>query len=208
MPLIATEGESKPRVQCPAGTHVARCISVIDLGTQRLNYMGQDKDLRKIRITWETPDEQAVFKEENGEQPFVLSKEYTLSLFEKANLRHDLEAWRGKAFTKEELKGFDIFNLLNVPCLLGVIHKPSKDGSKVYANVSAISKLAKGMTCPDAINPLVKYSVDDGRNETFESLPDWLKEKIINCREWTEGEPTTPEREVDGEDDNDPEIPF
>ena len=51
------------------------------------------------------PDEKAIFDEEKGLQPFVLSKGHTLSLYEKANLRHNLESWRGKQFTAEEWPG-------------------------------------------------------------------------------------------------------
>lgn len=191
MPLYATEGESKPKQLPPAGTHVARCFSVIDLGTQMLNYMGDEKLLHKIRVTWELPDELTVFKEENGEQPFVVSKDYTLSLFKKANLRQDLESWRGKAFTAEELKGFDIFTLLGAPCLLSVIHKTTENG-KTFANVTTVSKPPKGTTVPKQINESVQFSIDDGRNEVFTNLPEWLKKKIEESQEWTKTDPTDP----------------
>lgn len=206
-PLLATEGESKPRQLPPAGTHIGRCFSVIDLGTQSMDYMGQSKELRKIRVTWELPDERAVFNEDKGEQPFVLSKDYTLSLYEKANLRHDLESWRGRQFTADELKGFDIFTLLGHPCLLSVIHKTT-EGGKTFANVTTVSKLAKGMTCSPQVNPLIRFAVDDGRNEVFETLPKWLQEKIENCAEWNEPVGATtpgPSKSSDGDDD---EIPF
>jgi hypothetical protein len=207
--LIATEGESKPKQLPPAGTHVARCYSVIDLGTQTTEYMGTEKTLRKIRITWELPNETAVFKDEAGEQPFVISKDYTLSLYEKANLRHDLESWRGKQFTEKELQGFDIFTLLGVPCMLTVIHK-SKEGGKTYANVTGVGKLAKGMQCPDQINKTVQFSIDDGRDGVFATFPDWLREKIQKCAEWNEKEENGDGFEADpfNDDDDGDSIPF
>ena len=198
MPLIASEGEGKQRQQPPAGTHVARCVSVIDLGTQP----GVFGSKRKVRISWETPDETAVFDSQKGEQPFMLSKEYTLSLYEKANLRHDLESWRGKAFIPDELKGFDIFDLLGTPCLISVIHKPSADGSKVYANVSSISKLAKGMTIAAQINPSVKYSIEDGANAVFDSLPGWLQKKILDADESKNVGNTEPAEATEAADEN------
>ena len=205
MPLIATEGESKPKQLPPPGTHVARCYSVIDLGTQP----GTFGPKRKIRITWELPDETAVFQEDKGPQPFVVSKEYTLSLYEKANLRHDLESWRGKQFTTDELKGFDIFTLIDVPCLLTIIHKTKEGGGKTYANVSSISKLAKGMTVSARINPLVRYSIDDKSNTVFLSLPEWMRKKIEEAEEWNESA-VTEERERDpfDEDGDGEPIPF
>lgn len=205
MPLIATEGESKPKQLPPAGTHVARCYSVVDLGTQTLEYMGSTKELRKVRVTWELPDELAVFDEEKGEQPFVLSREYTLSLYEKANLRHDLESWRGKQFTAQELAGFDIFTLIGAPCLLSVIHKTSDKG-KTFANVTTVSKLPKGMNCPEAINPTVAYAITDFDGGAFNALPKWLQDKCKESKEWISG-PDLDQREQD-EDDSDPGIPF
>lgn len=181
MPIIASEGESKPKQIPPVGTHPARCYSVIDLGTQSTPF----GESHKVRITWELPTETAVFDEKKGEQPFVVSKEYTLSLYEKANLRHDLESWRGKAFTEEQLSGFDIASLLGVPCLLAVIHKTT-DKNKTYANVGAVSAIPKGMKVPEQINPSIQYSIGEGRSETFKSLPDWLQKKIEGSFEFSD----------------------
>lgn len=195
MSILANEGESKPKQLPPAGTHVARCFSIIDLGTQATPF----GETRKIRITWELPDEVAVFKEENGEQPFVVSKEYTLSLYEKANLRHDLEAWRGKQFNESELKGFDISKLIGVPCLLAVVHKTTDKG-KTYANISSVSSLAKGMTCVKQVNPSVEYSINDGDNAVYKAFPEWLRTKISGAQEWGEVPPDD-FRETDLPDD-------
>jgi hypothetical protein len=166
--------------------------------------MGEEKDLHQVRVTWELPEEKAVFKEENGEQPFVLSKDYTLSLYEKANLRKDLESWRGKQFTEEELAGFDISKLIGVPCLLSVVHKTTQKG-KTFANISSVSSLAKGMTCAKQINPSVEYSIADGGNDVFRTFPKWLQQKIEEAHEWGNGhgEPPAP-----APADDDDEIPF
>ena len=112
MPLIATAPKNTDYSPIEAGTYLARCVQVIDLGTQTIEYMGELKQYRKVRLAFETPTETKIFKEENGEQPYMLSKEYTLSLGDKANLRADIESWRGKTFTQEELEGFDLANIL------------------------------------------------------------------------------------------------
>ena len=79
---------------------------------------------------WELPTEIKVFKDENGEQPCVISKEYTLSMAEKANLRIAFKIMAVKIFTEDEAKSFDITKLLGVPCMINIIHKTSKDGLK------------------------------------------------------------------------------
>lgn len=183
---ITAENTGTSRELIPAGNYIARCYSMIEIGTIRENYMGKEKDLHKVRITWELPYELKIFDEAKGEQPLVISKEYTLSLYEKANLRKELESWRGKAFTEDEAKKFDITKLIGVPCMLNIIHKPSeKDPSKIYERISAISPLAKGTTCPTQINPSFVLSYDEWSDKKYQALPDYLKEKIKASKQFS-----------------------
>lgn len=76
-------------------------------------------------------------------KPFIVQKRYTASLHEKSKLRPELESWRGRAFTEDELKEFDLEKLLGANCLLNVAHVV-KDG-KTYANVTAVMPLKRGM---------------------------------------------------------------
>ena len=169
----------------PAGNYVARCYQMIHIGSVMENYEGQPKLQNKVRIGWELPTELKVFKEENGEQPCVTSKEYTLSMNEKATLRKTLASWRGKDFSEEEAKSFDITKLLGVPCMLNIIHKPSKDNSKTYAEIGSISPLPKGFECPPQINKTILLDYDNFSNEIFETLPDFIKDKIKTSLEYT-----------------------
>ncbi len=73
----------------------------------------------------------------------------TATLNEKSRLRPFLEAWRGKRFTAEELKGFDPDVLLGVNATIQILHVTKND--KVYDNISTIMKAAKGA-------PLLKVS--------------------------------------------------
>ena len=179
---IVAEKNSTPRTLAPAGNHIARCYSMIHIGTVDTDYMGELKQLNKVQITWELPNELHVFKEENGEQPFVISKEYTLSMHEKANLRKDLESWRGKGFTEMEAESFDITNLLSIPCMLNVIHKTSQKGND-YATVSGITPVPKGLDCPEQINPSFEFNFFEEFGN-LEKLPEWLRDKIKKTPEY------------------------
>ena len=75
---ITAKNESKPRELIPAGNYIARCYQMLQIGTVEEEYKGEKKMQEKVRISWELPTELKVFKEENGEQPLVISKEYTL----------------------------------------------------------------------------------------------------------------------------------
>ena len=141
MAIIASNNGGTSYEPIASGSYAARCYSMIHIGTIEENIMGTNKKLNKVRITWELPTELKVFKEENGEQPQVISKEFTLSLHEKATLRNFLKNWRGKDFTDDEAKAFDIEKLVGAPCMINITHKLSKDGNKTYAEIGSISPI-------------------------------------------------------------------
>ena len=167
----------------PPGNYVARCYQMIEEGMITESYMGEDKTAKKVRIGWELPTELKVFKAEKGEQPRVISAEYTLSLHEKANLRQILKSWRGQDFTESEAKSFDITRLLGVPCLINIVHKTTGAG-KTYANVGAVTPVPKGMTVPPAINPVFVLSYDNWDETKFNALPDFIREKMMGSDEY------------------------
>ena len=121
--------------------HLARCYRIVDLGTQKTEYLGQVKYLHKIMVAWElhgTDDNGQPIKMNDG-RPFSIFKNYTLSWSEKANLRLDLQSWRGKPFTPEEMRRFDLKNILGAWCMLNIIEEPSKTGNKIYSNVDGVT---------------------------------------------------------------------
>jgi len=188
--------------QCPAGSFAARCYQIIDLGHQTFEWKGEAKVAPKVRITWELNEMM-----QDG-RPFSISKEYTASIGEKANLRKDLEAWRGRPFSSEELRNFSLENVLGAPCLLGVVHKPSKDGSKVYANVGSVMALPKGMAAPELVNPAVKFDIGTFEQKVFDSLSSYVQKKILMSKELEENgipQNATPQDEPVIESD---EVPF
>ena len=195
MVIEATDKGTK-REQIPAGSYAARCYEMIHIGTNTRTIAGKTKVLNEVRISWELPTETRIFNEDKGPQPFVISKEYTLSMNEKANLRKDLEAWRGKEFTDDQAKAFDISVLLGVECLLGIIHKDN------YARISSIGRLPKGMDCPPAVNPLVEWNYTDKFDIDFvETLPDFIKDKITSSQEWQAANAPDAEEIAEADDD-------
>lgn len=186
MAIIAKNTGGGDYAPMEAGMYVARCVQMIQIGTITEVINGESKTQHKVRLGFEFPTELKVFKEENGEQPYMLSKDYGLSMHEKATLRNHLETWRGKKFTEDEAKSFDVTKLLGVPCTINVIHKVAKSNGKTYAEIGSISPLMKGQPCPDAINPIQVLSFDNFNWELFNSLPDFLKNKIQGSLEFKE----------------------
>jgi hypothetical protein len=158
------------------GPFAAVCVRVIDLGTQKASWQGKEKMSHKILVSWEVDQ-----KMKDG-RPFMLSKQYTVSLMETANLRADLESWRGRPFTQEEIDTFTEKNILGKPCLLTLV--PSKDGK--YINIGNVTGLPKGMTSPGQVNPSTSLSLDPEEFDqaVFDSLGDTIKAKIMLSPEW------------------------
>lgn len=184
MEIIVSANSARQRQLPPEGSHAARCIEIISMGTIQTEFQDGVKALKKVRIGWELPEEKVVFDEEKGEQPFKISKSYTLSLSEKSNLRRALVAWRGKDFTPEELEGFNILKLLGAPCMITIIHKVSKAKGTQYADISSITSLPKQMQCPPQINKSFAFSVDDWDAAAFATLPEWLQNEIKTSEEY------------------------
>lgn len=164
--------------QPPAGTHVARCIKIIDVGTQSGEYQGKPNHARKVVFSWELPNELMTDGDYAG-KPFIVSAWYTASLGEKANLRRDLANWRGRDFSPEELGGFDAKNVLTKCCMLSLT---PNDKGKV--KVTGVMALPKGTPVPDQINPSVYFSLDNYDAAVFASLAEFYQQKIIVSPEY------------------------
>jgi hypothetical protein len=179
MAIIASDngggGDFSP---VPQGTHIAVCNMVVDLGKQRKEWQGQERIRPEIFLRWELPNERIEWDDKDGihrEGPRVIGQTYTLALNDRANLRRDLEGWRGRAFTAEELRAFDVAKLLGVPCMITVTH--ADRNGKTYANVTGVTGIPKGMPKPEApeCEPLI---YDNDNLGTWDKLPEWLQRKI------------------------------
>lgn len=161
--------------QPPVGTHVARCVKVIDIGTQQGEYEGKANFRRQTIIGWELPNELMTEGEYKG-KPFIVSRFYTASLGEKANLRKDLQNWRGRDFTPQELAGFDPRNILGACCMLSLT---LNDKQKI--RVTGVMALPKGTAVPAQVNSGVFFSLesDEFDEAVYEKLSDGYK-KMIN----------------------------
>ena len=133
-------------VSAPIGMHLARCYRVIDLGTQKTSYKGTEKFLHKIMIQFEiwSEDEDGKPTLTDKGEPMSISKNYTLSLSDKAALRRDLKTWRGREFTSEELKGFELKNILGAWAMLSIVKSAGDDG-KEYTNIEAVMSVPKAV---------------------------------------------------------------
>ncbi len=186
----------------PVGNHVARCFRIVDLGMQHGEYKGQPTRRSQILVSWELPDE--LIEIEGEQRPITTSKFYTNSLGEKANLRKDLETWRGRTFTDDELRKFDLESILGKPCMLTVV-----GGDNGKTKVASVNGLPKNVQCPDQVNESFTFWLDEFDEEKFEKLSEGIQGIVKKSEEYMEsdGNPRTYTQPASSSGDDD-EIPF
>lgn len=170
----------------PAGVQAARCYSIVDLGTQHWDYMGQPKTARKLCVTWEIPKFKKVFREEKGEEPLVIGRTYTISMYEKSNLVKDFTSWFSDEQPDGDIENWIINHTLGRTALLTISHenKP-KDGDDRWVQVIAgIAPLPEEMKCEDPLNTPIFFSIDKFDQKVFDSLPAWQQEDIKKSDEY------------------------
>lgn len=172
MSMIASDNGGQVIEKLENGVYTAVSSAIIDLGLQKNEQF--KKIQRKFMMIWTIIGEEI---EINGEkQPRTISKEYSFSLNEKSTLRKDLQAWRGKPFSEEELQGFNILAVLNKACQLQIILE--EKNNKKYNNIAGIMSLPKGSNVPILEDT---YYFDMENAETWENyckIPNWIQEKI------------------------------
>ena len=189
MGLTATDNGGGDFKRVPPGAHIGRCVSVIDLGTQTTNGQYGEKSTHRLRVVWELFGEDAdgtplTVTFEGKTMPMTISKNYTVSLHEKANLRKELAGWRGRDFTPEEAKAFDVSKLLGAYCMVNVTQ--SESNGKVYSNVAGLTPLPSALkhSKPAGVHPLTRFDLDDPDMTIFAGFYEKLQELIKDTPEW------------------------
>lgn len=150
-----------------SGIYPAICVGLIDIGTQHGQYNGKPNQKHQIIIKWELIEEK--YEDKDGvERRKSFSQFYTLSLDKKATLRKHLIGWRGQEFTIDELKGFEMKNVLEKPCVL-TIGLTESGKSKV----DAVSRYKGTKVEPEHKTEYFSLDDFDGR------FPDWMGDGLI-----------------------------
>ena len=129
----------------PEGQFAMTCVDVIDLGERVKSFKGTNPYLAHTCML--------VFQSGEANEAGTLhevSKEFTVSMGKKANLRAFLGAWRGKSYTaKQARKGVELHKMVGQHALVSVEHNVAQSSGRTYANIGSISPLPKGLTPPD-----------------------------------------------------------
>jgi hypothetical protein len=217
MGFIAKDNGGGDFKRVPAGVYIGRCYSLIDLGTQLTTGQYGEKLQHKIRIGWELFGEDETgapltIEVDGKMMPLTISKSYTVSMHEKASLRKDLAAWRGKDFTDEEVKAFDVSKLLGAYCMVNAT--TSETNGKTYTNVAGLTPLPGALknARPAPVHEPVIFDLDAPDMKVFNTFHEKLQDAIKRSPEWADrnggAQHKSPTQGDSGFDDMDSDIPF
>ncbi|MBQ9009313.1 MAG: hypothetical protein IJ088_08300 [Clostridia bacterium] len=169
------------------GTYMAICVAIYELGEQQLSFKGKTRYAQKIQFVFEIPEERIEIDGEDKARQ--LSRTFNVSTSKASELRKFISSWLGKTFTDEEFKAFDTDTLLRKNAMIQVVLNDTGE----YANIDTIMSLPKGVKAskPEA-DPII-FKVDEWDDALFETLPDWVKEKLMNSTEFQDSHAPTDE---------------
>lgn len=184
------------------GIYHATCFRMVDLGTQDNTYKGETNKKLQVRLDFEItealdPDTNQVLMADG--RPFGVGKEYTASLFESANLRKDLESWRGKSFTQEELDSLELTDFLGCTVKIEVgLTKQTAEFAGGNPKIMRLSEPRNGTEQVATVNPQVAFDMSvycdefNGNSnanskamcDVFEDIPAYLQKKVEESYEY------------------------
>lgn len=189
---VAHSGGNKGPAQeaIEPGTYPVRVAQIIDLGLQpQRPYQGQEKPpAYEIMMTYEFLDEFCLDEDgnEDEDKPRWLSETFPF---------RSLKAEKAKSTQRyyaldpnEDLDG-DFTQLIGVAANASIVQNAGKGKNvgKVYNNVQALSAMrAKDASkAPELKNEGKVFTLDEPDVEVFNSLPEWLQDKIKSNLEYS-----------------------
>lgn len=208
MALKAKPFTGSTREPAPMGFWPAVCADVFGLAKVPTDFGPKDKLNISFQLGPEAGRHEYELDGEKKSSPFFAYLSANLNMGEKSTLRPIIEQWRGRPFTsQEEADNFEFQKLIGLQCQIQILHKPSKDGKKIYANVSTIvqAPATQKVEIEDYV-PMLKRAKDD--------MPEWLRNNIF-FDVGSDLEPMNPFTQTTYTDesaatdpDRDPDLPF
>lgn len=184
--LQAPKSSSMDFEKAPAGNYLARCVELIDVGTQTSESPLYGVQVaRKIVLGFELiADELDQPVADSNQRPFIIRQEFTFSLGAKASLRKLIDSWRGAALTQAESANFDMETLFESPLILQLLEVTSTKGN-VYTKIGAAMATKKPA---QAKTPRTVFTADAPDMAIYNNLPRYIQDKITQSDEWVDAD--------------------
>jgi hypothetical protein len=159
--------------------------------------MGVDRCFKRFfSISFEFPKIKHIFKEDKGEQPLARSKDFKFSFTSKDSSVKSALTELVEAVGDDPYKGgYNIFSLLGKTLQIKVEHKLDKNEIE-RDRITGFSKLSDEQKEMAELKPEIYAQVNESQylyleaghfdENVFNSLPNWIKEKIQISKEYLE----------------------
>lgn len=117
----------------PAKKHHAVCVDVIFHRDVKTQYGMQNQ----YELRWQSAD-----RMEDGRR-YLIRRSYNATLGEGSSLLKDLESWRARPFTQEELKRFDLDSCIGANAMITIQHEMGD--KRMMDKVAFIEKADKNL---------------------------------------------------------------
>lgn len=128
MGIIVSAGSFVP---APEGAWQAVLADVVDKGIEEVTFNNVKKEQHSIVLVFQLEELM-----DNG-KPFAVTRKFNATLHERGALRKFLVAMRGKNFSPDELKEFDLEGLIGQNVSLNIVHNETPRGT--FANIAGVS---------------------------------------------------------------------
>lgn len=171
MSLIVSAYESKNNNQfgddkfkpLESGTYDAVCDGIASVGPIVNKKFGNVQNIVYIKFDAKLPD---------GSLKDIWLRR-TQSIHPKSKLGKELEVWRGRGFTDEERKAFNLASILGVSAQIVVQQNHGRNG-KTYADIVAILPPRNKVEAPETWT----FDIADPARENYDKLPKFVKNII------------------------------
>jgi len=174
MTTFAAMTEGGTYTPAPEGTHGARLLQVIDLGTQDGIYGPK----RNLMVTFELTS-----KLMDDGRPYTVTAWYGASLNRKSNLRKALTSWLGRELNVDEVQEFSWNEFAETPCLVQVTHK-TNDSGEVRTKVQSITAIPEGMDVAPLTGELLIFDLENFDEEVFSNISEGIQAIVQKSPEY------------------------
>ena len=164
----------------PAGSHLAVCTMITEIGTHSITSSYGTKDKYQVIMSFDFPDHRIDIEKDGVTKslPKRKSKKFTFSYHEKSNLGLALSGWNGERPASD----FDLSSMLGKNAMITIIH--SEWEGSTYDNIQSISGLPSRMEGVKAETELISFSFTENGVNIPTTVPEWVADKIKASKEW------------------------
>lgn len=184
-----TASSQKQGPLIPEGQQPARCVAIIDIGTQKRSFNGVEKDpIGQVYFKFEFSKYTHSYKEGEPAKPLSIYQNFNWTADERGKLSIVLKAWAKYKKPLDTITVKFVKAFLGQYCSIYIEHNVSEKNKLTYANIGNKGKDIKpfdiNVPKPSEGETPKFFNLKEFSWETFRGLPKFIQEDIRKSAEW------------------------